>query len=380
MGRRREVLFMRLAASHIAFCGGELSSKRTAFLFVGRNRNVGLWNAPPRRAQSDDSRRGFTLIELLVVIAIIAVLIAILLPAVQQAREAARRTQCKNNLKQIGFACHNFENAQGRLPMGQTGMWSPSATLVGSSQDYQWASPFVHLLPYIEMNNVHDNLYGLTKKEETQRDSGTDYAQSAWWRQGATTTLMARSLIPAFVCPTATPYEPSGDTDAVIAYMRHHSYNSRSISSLTTTNVYGRTTYLPCAGRWYDSAPATDPARDLYLGAFRTWRKSTKFRDFTDGTSNSYLFGESVGGRYGTTGILTWFWVNAPVLATGFVPGFHTKSRLADLDSSNFNSMHAGTLNFVMGDGSVRSFSETMEPTVRHRLGGIADGQVVGEF
>ena len=98
-------------------------------------------------------RNGFTLIELLVVIAIIAILIALLLPAVQQAREAARRTQCKNNMKQLGLAVHNFESTYGKLPYGMlrrdnTGWGHPSFGIVGE-QDRRYALHF-QLLPFIE--------------------------------------------------------------------------------------------------------------------------------------------------------------------------------------------------------------------------------------
>lgn len=92
--------------------------------------------------------RGFTLIELLVVIAIIAILIALLLPAVQQAREAARRTQCKNNLKQIGLALHNYSDVFGSFPIG-----------VNSSFPGGWGVSFwVGLLPYVEQGNVYSQM------------------------------------------------------------------------------------------------------------------------------------------------------------------------------------------------------------------------------
>ena len=99
-----------------------------------------------RSGKSPTCCRGFTLIELLVVIAIIAVLIALLLPAVQQAREAARRTQCKNNLKQLGLACHNYADVHGQLPQNYDCAWGPNA---GENGPTSW---LVASLPFIDQS------------------------------------------------------------------------------------------------------------------------------------------------------------------------------------------------------------------------------------
>lgn len=113
----------------------------------------------PRKAQARSaSRMGFTLIELLVVIAIIAVLIALLLPAVQQAREAARRTQCKNHLKQMGLALHNFHDTRNRFPTGGSTPWAPiTYTSSGAIDDppAMGAGWMVQILPYIDQQNLY---------------------------------------------------------------------------------------------------------------------------------------------------------------------------------------------------------------------------------
>ena len=124
-------------------------------------------------------RHAFTLIELLVVIAIIAVLIALLLPAVQQAREAARRTQCKNNLKQIGLAMHNYESSYNQFPM--CGLWGGDATGLVTS-GFGWCHP---ILPFLDQGNVYNAF---------------DLSQPIWI--GATNQKLIATVLPVFICPS----------------------------------------------------------------------------------------------------------------------------------------------------------------------------------
>ena len=138
------------------------------------------------RLRPDAARHGFTLIELLVVIAIIAILIALLLPAVQQARESARRSQCLNNLKQIGLAFHNFQDAKGQLPNGaRDGTRTDAVDACCNSKEIRGWSWLYHILPHMEQTNI----YQLAKEDTTANYS-------------ATTISVAKSLIPGYLCPS----------------------------------------------------------------------------------------------------------------------------------------------------------------------------------
>lgn len=122
-------------------------------------------------------RRGFTLIELLVVIAIIAVLIALLLPAVQQAREAARRSQCKNNLKQIGLALHNYNDTHGALPSGSIVLRNTAGT-VYYGHGWTWHAT---ILPYLDQGPLYNAIQGA---DGMGNELATRTPRSRWWPVG----------------------------------------------------------------------------------------------------------------------------------------------------------------------------------------------------
>ena len=151
-------------------------------------------------------RPGFTLIELLVVIAIIAVLIGLLLPAVQSAREAARRAQCSNNLKQMALACHNYESALGAFPMGNV-QTNPVADGFGNaacSANMLWTA-FVYFLPYMEQG-VSYNAYNLIWPALNAKNGGTPSLNAPNWTSGTQT-------INSLICPLDTssgPHNPAG--------------------------------------------------------------------------------------------------------------------------------------------------------------------------
>src|SRR5262245_23647382 len=149
-------------------------------------------------------RRAFTLIELLVVIAIIAVLIGLLLPAVQKVREAAARIQCKNNLKQIALAAHNYESALGKLPpglLGDRGAYYPMSLRQGP-----YVGVLAFLLPYLEQDNVYRLLNVNWDFDFGYPNPGQ--VNQPWWTD-ANNVLAAQARIKTFVCPADDPYELS---------------------------------------------------------------------------------------------------------------------------------------------------------------------------
>ena len=208
-----------------------------------------------RRGWRLSHARGFTLIELLVVIAIIAILIALLLPAVQQAREAARRTQCKNHLKQIGLAFHNYHDTCNTFPPGMIGGWGHDwgTYILGHLEQ----GALANTVPWSEEGNWYD----------------TDPASLALQN-------LARAQIPVFRCPS----QPGPDTeDWTITGRFRSNYMGNSGSDAATDNYAGST--------------VIDMTRSNgVLLASKCWTgwRTIRMRDITDGTSNTFLAGEAV--------------------------------------------------------------------------------------
>ena len=205
----------------------------------------------PRRS------RGFTLIELLVVIAIIAILVALLLPAVQQAREAARQSQCKSNLKQLGLAMHKYHDVNNSLPIGVHAAWG---------QSWTWA-----VLPYVDQAALFEVM------PSPINDSG-------WWggtdQRSLDLIRIARTSVPVFLCPTQ-PSEPKEPLNI-------NGLSQRAISA-----------YLAIAGGDARNDNLGTNGMDRSNGLFHAVNmntavgKSFRLRDVTDGLSNTVLVGEA---------------------------------------------------------------------------------------
>ncbi len=331
------------------------------------------------------SRRAFTLIELLVVIAIIAILIALLLPAVQQAREAARRTQCKNNLKQLGLALHNYLDTHRVFP--PNGVSNASGTQTWSAQAF--------VLPFLEGSNLYNTI-----------NFGIGYGQ------GTNATLNIKAMrIPVLICPS-DPNDKQRVTSGGAADHYPLSYAvGRGIYEVHRTTLT------------FDG------------GAAFAYNRSTSDRDFIDGMSNTIAMSEvkcftprfhdncslptsvtfdenTLGSLLGTTG---WDpqnghteWVSGNTIHTGFTTTFTPNTKVLhtvggvvyDIDATSkreasgsgvcdgittyavvtSRSWHTGIVQTLLMDGSARSISSNIDLDTWQNLGQRGDGNVLGEF
>jgi len=313
-------------------------------------------------------RVGFTLIELLVVIAIIAILIALLLPAVQQAREAARRTQCKNNLKQIGLALHNYESTVTCWPLGSNSPWDRVPN---------WR---FQIFPYLEQANLYARIdFNLSLNGNVTN---------------ANTTALSNNKIAAYICPSS-PLDPNADNSVGTTY-----------NNALRTQI---PMYVGISGATPDVAGRTVGSASNYGGFYTNngmllHNQQTRIRDAVDGTSNVMMVAEQsgrvgtrdmrsgyYGGYTGTTfgarvsatvpnGADSWstgltsvqYRINSPTVAAGSDNPWDANTVI--------NSFHVGGIQGLLGDGSVRFLSENMDMGVLRNLCSREDGVPLGEF
>ncbi len=318
-------------------------------------------------------KRGFTLVELLVVIAIIGILVGLLLPAVQAAREAARRMQCQNNLKQLGLALHNHESVRRALP--------PLGDYVTAGNTVYW-SVQARLLPFVEQSNLH-SLIDFSKPISGQPQ-------------------IARMRMPHLLCPSEINDRERPDSPTFTHYPLCYGAN---------------------AGLWHIVQPPSDRGNGVFLV-----NRSTRLSELTDGLSNTLGMAEvkafipylrdggnpgaaapvpsspseisAFGGEFKTDSGHT-EWVDARTHQTGFTTTFTPNTKVPHVDSGktydiDFNSMregrsaslptyavvtsrsyHTGGVNVLLMDGSVRGIANSIELQVWRAFGSRSGGEVV---
>ena len=354
--------------------------------------------------------RGFTLVELLVVIAIIGILVGLLLPAVQAAREAARRMQCSNNLKQLGLANHNFESTNRTLPLAENSEWDNAANAkfaggstgigLGQAPDY---SLLVHLMPYIEQTSFYNNFI---RSKGFKDHNGTSAAALAvgskknpegmpWYSdpRAIGDWEFSQYQIPTFLCPS--------DTQIGSPRFGLSSGNCVSITgvvwfgqSVSNTVKHGLTNYVGMEGVWqamqFDANGTTacgvqsNVKNDLNgdgvmdgsywdnRGMFGAARTPTKFSQVTDGLSNTFMMGETTGGD-----TMSWAWIMNSAVPIGNNNQAAVSNPKGASAFVGYNSYHTGGYNMAIGDGSVRYVSVSTDHLILLRMAAMADGFVV---
>lgn len=340
------------------------------------------------------ARRAFTLIELLVVIAIIAVLIALLLPAVQSAREAARRSQCTNNLKQIGLALHNYISANGALPPPKIrsgtcqNAYVPSTNGNGTLLN---TTLFSMILNYMEQAPLY-NAYNFSQPSSNDAWGGYGSAPTGpaiLSGSVVVNTTVVGSLVSSYWCPS--DQAPTVENYATTSTGPYSMQNAR------------RSNYGACSGQYTEyncitpTTPAAPPDRGMFYSDY-----STSLSDVRDGTSNTAMIGEK------SSMTINWcgsFWYFGPYWGAGThtsthlvvypptssnAPAFTPNAPWGNRDGSAscerykrgsyawaMSSLHPGGINICMGDGSVRFIKDTINPYTWYALQTVQGGEII---
>ena len=311
-------------------------------------------------------QKAFTLIELLVVIAIIAVLVALLLPAVQQAREAARRSQCKNNLKQLGVAAHNYHDTFKAFPPGMI-----------HSSGWGWGAM---ILPYLDQTNIYNQL------NFNFMNVPGDPVQTA----------LVQTVLPVYLCPSDANPKPSQWSNGTRSGVRQGAATTQTYIALSNYNASGGTNDESCTSCF---------TSDGIFGC----NSNTSIANITDGTTNTFLFWERDSQQHGLTGSkptveihMGGQWAGASAIPlppattnpTCYDSSYQVTVILGQMrgtwaeingnatrdDGRSPSSMHAGGMQACLADGSVRFISENISLATALALVGIKDKIVLGEF
>ena len=343
--------------------------------------------------QVSNFTRGFTLIELLVVVTIIGILVSLLLPAVQAAREAARSLQCQNNLKQLGLAALNHESANGWFPTnGWAYVWIGSAAGgFGRGQPGCW---IYNVLPYLDQRVLHDLMLG--------KSSSTEAAAVVEMMQTPLSMLYcpSRRSAQVYPCPGEgddfwflTNAESVGSTLSGMSDPRFVRSDYAANGGDVYCDVWSLTnpdgSYFSWTLGWVESSLgilALNEYAGMATGIAHPGSQVT-IAQVTDGTSNTYLFGEKYlnpdhyedGTTWGDTfcaftgnGVENTRWTRK-----NYTSDLPRQGQTGYDNAGAFGSAHAGGCNMVFCDGSVRSISFTIDPTVHWCFGNRKDGQPI---
>jgi prepilin-type N-terminal cleavage/methylation domain-containing protein len=368
-------------------------------------------------------KRGFTLVELLVVIAIIGVLIALLLPAVQAAREAARRMQCSNNLKQIGLGVHNFHDVQNGIPPFQVGATFNDPT----PRSFSF---FGLLYPYIEQTALYDLIENGKSTDESTGETKTGFQiplDHTWWASLTETQQTGFSLsiyqcpdkrsgtnVIDGVYPAGTDYGsgPLGDYAAVVATEINNELNGMAVYYMGVLYDLSIPVQTAPILSFYTSpirrADHTNPpigvksfSDGITPGDPNTWIPRDNFSFISDGLSNQLLVGEKfvrsdkVGVCNATDGYWDCPYISSSRFGSGYIgrqlyagtafdftaiaksPSDHPETWTYTRSAIAFGGNHTGLALFLVGDGSVHGISASTSKGVLHNLGDATDGAAV---
>ena len=356
-------------------------------------------------------RHGFTLVELLVVIAIIGTLVGLLLPAVQSAREAARRSACQNNMKQLGLALLNYESSTKKFPPGVVAPQDPNVVAGGNPWDkYTFCGTLVYLLPYMEetaTSQPFSSSMKMNPNDYVTAGNGSDTKKLPYWSYAAVNAVTG-TRISALLCPSdnaESARKLGGSTDLSLFFIQsptiYGAYGVNDDPPDPITRNHQCTNYLGCAGRLNDDAQylgltGTNATNvDTYKGLFRSVEASA-MKDIIDGTSKCIAFGEVTGGFYdqaggsanaagqpygrmGTNRMYSFAWTSGPVPMHYMAKSLGgTPYDASDRKYYRFSSFHSGgMINYGLADGSVKAINVSTDPDTMLQLSGKADGQAL---
>ena len=361
------------------------------------------------RVQRKSRSAGFTLVELLVVIAIIGILIALLLPAVQMAREAARRMTCSNNMKQVMLATLNYEEAHKRMPpgnihaesnqvMSQTGTFLPLYENLfwvehgGAWQNHgTYIGTIAYILPYLELQHVANKVLVEMNIRKFDMDIVTDpYTGAFWHGQGKTTWDVAGTRVDSLICPSSDAYQIPKGGYFISFFAPTCGAGYLGMGGLLFWHDYdllGRTNYLSCAGA-LGACRGYSGYWSRFTGIFYN-RSKTRMADIKDGTAFTFAFGEHIGHRPNTNASKQLDWGPAAWITGGAFPvawdlrqqwaaGSGVGQRFQNW--YQYSSEHVGMVQFAYADGSVKQVNVAIDPGSLRLGSGMRDGDRNGNF